>query len=131
MAREKTYNGVLGRWERLNQMMEVNKDDLPTLEPSRQEFAKVLVRAKEVAQRQAVHIAGKQDASKELKTLITEGERMATMLQQGLKSRYGVRSEKLAEYGIQPFRGRPRKPAPDSEEPPSTPKPEEPEPTTT
>ncbi|HEX6902133.1 MAG TPA: hypothetical protein VF789_20620 [Thermoanaerobaculia bacterium] len=131
MPREKTYNGVLGRWERLNQMMEVNKDDLPTLELSRQEFAKVLVRAKEVAQRQAVHIAGKQDASKELKTLITEGERMATMLQQGLKTRYGVRSEKLAEYGIQPFRGRPRKPEPDSEEPPSAPKPEEPAPTTT
>ncbi len=124
MAREKTYNGVLGRWERLNQMMETNKEDLPILEPGRQEFAKVLAAAKEVAQRQAVHIAGKQDASKQLKDLITEGERMATMLTQGLKTRYGIRSEKLAEFGMQPFRGRPRKAKPE----PETPKPGDPTP---
>lgn len=117
MAREKTYNGVLGRWERLNQMMEVNKEDLPILEPGRQEFAKVLAAAMEAAQRQAVHTAGKQDASKQLKDLITEGQRMATMLSQGLKTRYGIRSEKLAEFGMQPFRGRPRKAKPEPEAP--------------
>lgn len=124
MAREKTYNGVLGRWERLNQMMEANKEDLPILEPGRQEFAKVVAAAKDAAQRQAVHTAGKQDASKQLKELITEGERMATMLTQGLKTRYGIRSEKLAEFGMQPFRGRPRKAKPE----PETPKPVDPTP---
>lgn len=124
MAREKTYNGVLGRWERLNQMMEVNKEDLPILEPGRQEFAKVVAAAMEVSHRQAVHTAGKQEASKQLKALITEGERMATMLTQGLKTRYGIRSEKLAEFGMQPFRGRPRKAKPE----PETPKPGDPTP---
>jgi hypothetical protein len=127
MAREKTYNGVLGRWERLNQMMETNKEDLPILEPGRQEFAKVLTAAREAAQRQAVHTAGKQDASKQLKDFITEGERMATMLTQGLKTRYGIRSEKLAEFGVQPFRGRPRKAKPEPEAP-APPKPGDPTP---
>ncbi|HEX6898538.1 MAG TPA: hypothetical protein VF789_02450 [Thermoanaerobaculia bacterium] len=122
MAREKTYNGVLGRWEKLNQMLEVNKDDLPALEASRQDLAKVLTQAMEAAKRQAVHTAGKQEASKELKGLIAEGERIATMLWQGLRIRYGIRSEKLAEFGLQPFRGRPRKakPTPEEPEPPPT-----------
>lgn len=109
MAREKTYNGVLGRWEKLNQMLEANKDDLPGLETARQDLAKVLTQAMDATKRQAVYIAGKQEASKELKGLITEGERIATMLWQGLRIRYGIRSEKLAEFGLQPFRGRPRK----------------------
>ena len=123
MAREKTYNGVLGRWEKLNQMLEVNKDDLPALEASRQDLAKVLTQAMEAAKRQAVHTAGKQEASKELKGLIAEGERIATMLWQGLRIRYGIRSEKLAEFGLQPFRGRPRKakPAPEEQEGPTPP----------
>jgi hypothetical protein len=121
MAREKTYNGVLGRWERLNQMMEANKEDLPTLEPTRQELAQVLAQAKEASQRQAVHTAGKQEASKELKDFIIEGERKATMLQQGLRSRYGIRSEKLTEFGLQPFRGRPRKVKPEEPAPKSAP----------
>lgn len=119
MAREKTYNGVLGNWERLNQMMEANKEDLPTLEPTRQEFAKFLTQAMDAAKRQAVHTAGKQEASKELKELIIEGERIATMLWQGLRIRYGIRSEKLAEFGLQPFRGRPRKVKPEPEAPPT------------
>ena len=117
MAREKTYNGVLGRWEKLNQMLEANKDDLPGLETARQDLAKVLTQALEAAKRQAVHTAGKQEASKVLKGLITEGERIATMLWQGLRIRYGIRSEKLAEFGLQPFRGRPRKAKPAPEEP--------------
>jgi hypothetical protein len=117
MAREKTYNGVLGRWERLNQTMEANKEDLPTLEPTRQELAAVLAQAKNAAQRQAAHTAGKQEASRELRDYIIEGERKATMLQQGLKSRYGIRSEKLAEFGLQPFRGRFRKAKPEEPAP--------------
>jgi hypothetical protein len=123
MAREKTYNGVLGRWEKLNQMLEANKDDLPALESPRQDLAKVLTQAMEAAKRQAVHTAGKQEASKELKGLITEGERIATMLWQGLRIRYGIRSEKLAEFGLQPFRGRPRKAKTAPEEPKEPPPP--------
>ena len=132
MPRERTYKGKLGDWEALNARMEANSADLPFLEPGRLEFARLLAQARDAAQRQAVHTAGKQESSQELKALMAEGERMATMLRQGLKSRYGIRSEKLAEYGMQPFRGRPRKGEPEPEEPPgSTPEPEEPAPTTT
>jgi hypothetical protein len=127
MAREKTYKGVLGEWEQLNAMLAVNSADLPTLEPSRLRFADFLTKARDAAQRQAVHTAGKQESSKELKELITEGERVATMLRQGLRAHYGIRSEKLAEFGMRPFRGRKRKGQPEEEQPPVQ-KPEESQP---
>lgn len=44
--------------------------------------------------------------SKRLKVLIDEGQRLATGLRKLLTENYGVRSEKLAEFGMQPFRGR-------------------------
>jgi hypothetical protein len=113
--REKTYKGVLGAWEQLHTMLETNKEELPMFELSRVQFAEFLAKAKEAAQRQAIHTAGKQESSKELKELITEGERVATLLRQGLKTRYGIRSEKLVEFGLQPFRGRPRKAKPEEE----------------
>lgn len=47
--------------------MEANSADLPTLEPSRLEFARLLAQARDAAQRQAVHTAGKQESSQELK----------------------------------------------------------------
>jgi hypothetical protein len=60
-------------------------------------------------------MAGKQEASKQLNTFVTEGERLATVLQLAVKQHYGIRAEKLAEFGLQPFRGRTKaKPAPET-----------------
>jgi len=40
---------------------------------------------------------------------MTDSTRLGNALRAMIKEHYGVRSEKLAEFGIQPFRGRPRK----------------------
>ena len=122
MSKETTYNGVLGDWERLNTMITANAAEVPHMEGSRQEFEKFLNLARDAAQRQAVHTAGKQEASQQLQGYLREGERLATILRLSLKQRFGIRSEKLAEFGLQPFRGRNRKPK--SEEP--SPKPADP-----
>ena len=50
--------------------------------------------------------ASKQAASKEQQTLLTEGQRLANAIRALVKEHYGIRSEKLAEFGLQPFRGR-------------------------
>lgn len=122
MSKETTYNGVLGDWERLNTMITANAAEIPHMEGSRQEFEKFLNLARDAAQRQAVHTAGKQEASQQLQTYLREGERLATILRLSLKQRFGIRSEKLAEFGLKPFRGRTRKPK--TEEP--SPKPADP-----
>ena len=38
-----------------------------------------------------------------------EGERLANLLRGAVKQHYGIRSEKLADFGLKPFRGRNRK----------------------
>ena len=48
-------------------------------------------------------------------SLLTEAERLITVLLLAVKQHYGIRSEKLAEFGIQPFRGRRRKEEPTPE----------------
>ncbi|HEX7185186.1 MAG TPA: hypothetical protein VF756_25395 [Thermoanaerobaculia bacterium] len=37
---------------------------------------------------------------------LAEGRKLATFLRTGVKQHYGNRSEKLAEFDLQPFRGR-------------------------
>jgi hypothetical protein len=66
----------------------------------------------------------------QLRTHMDEALRLATLLRVVLRQRYGIRSEKLAGLGAQPFRGRTRKttsPAPVNPEPPA---PADPSPTT-
>ena len=60
--------------------------------------------------------ATKQELSQQLKTLVVEGDRVATLLRSAVKQHFGVRAEKLTEFGVQPFRGRTRKAEPGSVE---------------
>lgn len=108
MANETTYSGVLGELARLIGAMSSNAADLPHLEGPRARLEKILTEAQEIAKQQAALTASKQEASKRLKTLVIEGQRVASGLSKFLKENYGTRSEKLAEFGLKPFRGRPR-----------------------
>jgi hypothetical protein len=122
MAKETTMNGRLGHLRRLASAMATNKEELQHLEPSRARFEAVLTQTLEATDRQALHTAGKQEATQQLKSLLAEGERLATILRLAVKQHFGIRAEKLAEFGLQPFRGRVRK-APAQPEEPQTPPP--------
>jgi hypothetical protein len=65
--------------------------------------------AGDVFQHQAALAASKQEASQKLLSLLTDSLRLATVLRFELKQFYGPDSEKLVEFGIQPFRGRKRR----------------------
>ena len=115
----------LGDLQRLMAPLTANSADLVHLEATRTRFAEFLAQAEEAANRQGVHTAAKQEASRQLSTSLVECERLANILRLGVKQHYGIRSEKLAEFGLQPFRGRK---TPDAEEPkPSAPSPPEPQ----
>jgi transposase len=131
MSSESTYAGVLGDLQRLDDAIEANLGELSHLQGARETIQKILTRGHETAKQQAALIAAKQEMSKQLRTLISDGQRVATAVRSMLKEHYGLRSEKLAEFGIQPFRGRAfrtenrgrrRKPA--AAAPASTPQPE-------
>ena len=109
MAQETTYAGKLGGLTRLSTALAANTSELAHLEGPRGRLAQILAEALEVAKQQAAFTASKQEATKRLQALISDGERVAEGIRKFLKEHYGLRSEKLAEYGLQPFRGRTRK----------------------
>jgi hypothetical protein len=92
-------------------------------EPFRAQLAAQADKALEIGKQQAGLIASKQDLSKQLRVVITEGDRLATLLRSAIKQHYGIRAEKVAEFGVKPFRGKPRKakpPVPKTPELPTT-----------
>ena len=109
MTKESTQKGKFEEWDRLIQRMTANAQELPHLEVTRVRLEEMLTQARQAAAEQAAHTAGKQEASAKLRTLQTEGERVASLLRAAVKQHYGIRSEKLAEFGLQPFRGRKKK----------------------
>ncbi|HVR99663.1 MAG TPA: hypothetical protein VMW27_23770 [Thermoanaerobaculia bacterium] len=112
MVKETTYTGKFGSWQRLLTTLVANISVLGHMEAPRAKLEALLARGLEIAKQQAALAASKQELSKELQGVVVDGERTATALRVLLKEHFGPRSEKLAEFGIQPFRGRARKEKP-------------------
>ncbi len=110
-------NTRVGRLQRLLARLTSNREELQHLEPSRARFEALFARIQEAADRQALYTASKQEATQQLKAHLTEAERLATILQLAVKQHYGIRAEKLTDFGLQPFRGRARKTDPGLEPP--------------
>jgi hypothetical protein len=108
MSQESTQRGKVEEWERLIQRINANAPELAYLEVPRTRLEAMLAGAREAAAQQAALKASKQEASQKLKTFQVEGERIATLLRKSLQQHYGIRSEKLAEFDLKPFRGRKR-----------------------
>jgi hypothetical protein len=121
VARETKYTGIVGDLQRLSGTMEANREELPQLEPFRLKLGGILVQLFAIFQQQAELKASKQESSKQLQQLLSDGQRLATVVRGAVKEHYGIREEKITEFGLQPFRGRKGKPA--TATPPPTPPP--------
>ena len=117
MARETTYKGILGDWEQLHQILVENSAELPHLEASRIKLEGFLKQGLEIAAKQSMLRAEKQDSSQQMKGVILNGQRLVKVLRLAVREHYGIRSEKLVAFGIPPFRGRKLKAKPDPEGP--------------
>jgi len=113
MARERTNSGKLGEWLRLNVSVQANGVDLAHLETSRARLEALQAQGVDLSKEQGAFRASKQDRSQQLQAVMDEGTRLATFIRHAVKQHYGPTSEKLAEFGLQPFRGRKAKPAPE------------------
>lgn len=105
-ARQTRRQSILGELQQLNAALAANTADLGHLEGSRELFEALVIQAQELAQEQAALKATKQQASRQLENVLTKGLRLANILRLGVKAHYGIQAEKLAEFGMQPFRGR-------------------------
>lgn len=119
MGKETTNAGRTGDLQRfkgaLDAHAEAHASEIPYVEAPRAKLSALLDQVTEIQKEQAQLTAARQQASQDLRKLLTEGERLATVIRLALKEHYGIRSEKVAAFGIQPFRGKPRsaKPAPE------------------
>jgi len=123
MAKENTYSAIYGGAQRFHSSLEVAVREIPHLEAGRLRLGDVLGRAQGLLTQQATMTAAKQELSQQLKTTMEDIQFLSTMLRKGVRQHFGKRSEKLAELGLQPFRGRKiaSKPTPPPE--PTTPAP--------
>jgi hypothetical protein len=106
MSVETTYKGKVEDWERLNERLTANVGDLAHLEKSRAQLQALMEQARGIAAVQVAQMAAKQEASQKLAEVIAEGTRLATLLRSSVRQHYGIRAEKLVEFGVKPFRGR-------------------------
>src|SRR5882757_7226039 len=74
--RETTDAGVVGSLQRLQGKLEANSADLAHLEVPRAQLRAMLTRFEELSKQQGAMRAGKQEASKEMRTIVTEGQRL-------------------------------------------------------
>jgi hypothetical protein len=112
---------MIGDWQQLLEMLAANSAEFPQIEPYRVKLGTMLTQALDVAKRQAGLKAEKQELSKQLRQLTADGQRVASAVRVLLKEHFGIRDEKLTAFGLQPFRGRTRKPAETPEPTPETP----------
>jgi len=106
MPNETTYSGILGDAQRFHASMETTVSQIPHLEAGRLRLGGSLERAQDLLKQQGTLTASKQELSQQIKTAIADVQLLATMLRKGVRQHFGAKSEKLAEFGLQPFRGR-------------------------
>jgi hypothetical protein len=122
---KQSYAGQANEWEKMIRSLIANLAQLPQLEGARVKLEGLLGSFRDLAAQQALHQATKQEMSKQIQAVMRDGRKTASMIRAVLKEHYGNDSEKLVEFGVQPFRARVRKPAeePPTEEPTSNPQP--------
>jgi hypothetical protein len=120
MAKKKNADGTTKRarfarqgerftvWRNVSTSTAANAADLPELEPTRLKLAGVIVEVDKILVDQDSFQASKQLATQRLKTLIDNGNKLTNVLKAMVKQHYGSGSDKLVEFGIQPFRTRPK-----------------------
>lgn len=86
----------------------VNIEELPHLKSRLDRLDELLALLRELTAEQARLTAARQEVSKQIAELTDKTQKLMTFLDVAVKQHYGRGSEKLAEFGLQPFRGKPR-----------------------
>jgi hypothetical protein len=102
----RTYAESLNGWQHRLQALAAGGDEVLHLQIKREKLQSIHDSAIIAMRDQNAAAAVKQEFSRRVEALVAEGNKVDTFLCIGLREQYGNRSEKLAEYDIQPFRGR-------------------------
>jgi hypothetical protein len=104
----KTYPVIQKGLELRSKALAANREELSHMEMPLARIDLVLGEVKDLTAQQASLAAAKQEVSKKLAERMREAEGLMAFVDAGVRQYYGNRSEKLVEFGLQPFRPRPR-----------------------
>lgn len=104
MSRVPQYMHTVAGWEATNTGLTANK--VEHLEPKRIELEEKMIQFKEKSTQHAVLTTSKQEVGKEMQVLFRQIETLVAFIRAGVRQHYGKDSEKMIEFGLQPFRGR-------------------------
>jgi hypothetical protein len=121
MAQLRKYLNCLNGWDEVAAAVEAHAVELPHMEVVRPELLELIEQARSLAVQLNALRASKQEARKKLLQVIRLGQGMVDVMRTAARQRFGIDSEILVEFGVQPFRGRSRASEPE------TPTPENPE----
>jgi DNA-binding protein H-NS len=99
-----TFNALMGQGEHLLVTIQANSTDLAHLEETRLQLVGALDVAKAASVRQDTVKALVQQATRDLEKAMADAQELVTRLRNGIRTKYGLRSEKLTEFGMQPRR---------------------------
>ncbi len=103
-----TYAVTQKKLELRSKSLAANIEELPHLEAPLARLDALLALLKNLTAQQASLTAARQEVSKQIAERTDEAQKLMTFLDVGVKQHYGNRSEKLVEFGQQPFRSKPR-----------------------
>jgi len=101
------YSTVLQKLELRSKALAKNIEETPQLALPLATLDGFLSLLRDLTTEQARLTAARQDVSQRIAELIDKSQRLLTVVDLGVKDHYGNRSEKLVEYGLQPFRRKP------------------------
>ena len=99
-----TFSEETTDWGQLATTVDINKADLAHLEPQRARLAVVYDGSKATRLRQEALKAELQQTTRDLEGFMKEGRDLATRLRNGIRTQYGLKGEKLTEFGMKPRR---------------------------
>jgi len=105
-SNSKSFGVVVKHWVLLVSGLTLNAAELPFLERHRTELVGIVNQAQALLSEQQAQAAAKQELSRRVEVLLSRGSKLASFLRLGVKTEYGIRSEKLTEFDLIPFRGK-------------------------
>jgi hypothetical protein len=109
MSKSNSYAETVNGWEELLTALGENGGDLLQLEIPRQRLQALVDQIKGFAAEQAALTASRQQATERVNFLLAQGRKLATVLRTSVREHYGNRSQKVAEFGLQPLHTRSRR----------------------
>ena len=106
MAVKRRYMNRINGWAQVAAGVSSNPQETEHLQPGAVRLQALHTRASELSVRQAALTTAKQEVTRELQQVLREGDALADFLRTGARAHFGPESEKIVQFGMQPFRGK-------------------------